>query len=507
MNRFLRRGLVVMALVLGVMAWPQTTQGQGDGLFLPQVSNGEPALCRFGVNGATKNYPIRPLRLGWYMDYQATRTPQTAPGMEYFPMIRLEQVGDGYNYSIFVNRAATTPAQLEAVIAAHPGAYWFIGNEPDRIQFQDDIEPRVYALAYRDLYHLIKAHDPSAKIIAGSIVQPTPLRLQYLDLILQSYYELTSTRMPVDAWAFHNFILNEASCAHYAQVFPNDPNRAFQECWGADIPPGINATDGLRIDVQLNADAEIFKQQVVAFRRWMAERGYRDTPAFLSEFGVLMPKGIFSPDFDEARVNAFMRDTMHFLLDERDATLGYPGDDNRLVQRFSWYSVEDKNDHNGFLFDYDLPRAQSRTVMGDNLAQITAAVGEDVDFYPTQLRQVGPAPLAVQGVVTLTLEATIANSGNSAMARPATVRFYNGDPAQGGVPIGADQTIYLQGCGEAATVQVTWPNVTPATYRVFVEVLNAGAEVSTANNRLQATVSFVTGQTYLPSTQRSFALR
>lgn len=495
----------VITGLIGLVALLPARPVAADDVFLPVLSGGSVPLCRLGVNGTVRNYPIRPLRIGWYMDYQATRFPPSTPGVTYFPMIRLEQVGSGYNYSIFISRQTTTPTQLNQVIAAHPGAYWFIGNEPDRVQLQDDLEPHVYARAYRDLYHAIKDRDPTAKIVAGSIVQPTPIRLRYLDKVLQSYYELTGQRMPVDAWAFHNFILNEASC----DVFPES------QCWGAEVPRGVNIAEGLRFTVEQNIDADIFKQQVVAFRQWMADRGYRNTPVFLSEFGVLMPAGLFFEDpyrpetdyFSEPRVNAFMNETISFLLTAQDPEIGYPGDNNRLVQRFSWYSVEDSDTHNGYLFDYRRPPMSARTGMGTNFAKLAASIPMQTDFYPTRLQLVGPAPLTSQGTVTLTLEAAITNAGNSALNQQAVVRFYAGDPDQGGTQIGTDKIVRLQGCGEKAVVRIVWPNVAPGVHDVTVVVSSDETEVSVANNRLSTQIRFVTQQIFLPTTRGSLNLR
>ncbi len=40
----------------------------------------------------------------------------------------------------------------------------------------------VYAARYYEIATTIRALDPSAKLVFGSIVQPTPIRLHYLDL-------------------------------------------------------------------------------------------------------------------------------------------------------------------------------------------------------------------------------------------------------------------------------------------------------------------------------------
>ncbi len=420
-------------------------------------------LCRFGVNVSgnsstnISSFDTNALRIGWYIDYIATTAPARPNGAEYAPVIRLAQDVVNNTYSYSPNGDALTQA-----IAANPGADWFIGNEPDRRTFQDEMLPHLYARAYHDLYQLIKAADLTAHIFAGSIVQPTPLRLQYLDLILSSYSQQFGELMPVDGWAIHNFILNEASCAHFPA----------SQCWGAEIPPGINATQGLRLVVGDNDNFELFKQQIVRFRQWMQSRGYNEKPLYLSEYGVLMPN-IFKPpdDFPPSRVNAFMTKTFDYLLNTTDPITGNPHDNYRLVQRLSWYSTNDNVAFNGYLFVRDAANAPYHlSTMGQNFATYTAALTQTTDLYPVQITADPPAPLVASGNVTFTLKAQIANSGNGTGAQTATVRFYDKNPAAGGIQIGQDQSVTLSGCGDNSAAVVQWPNVAPGDYSVYVSV-------------------------------------
>ena len=235
-------------------------------------------------------------------------------------------------------------SDLIAAINANPGADRFVGNEPDRRKFQDDMPPALYAIAYHEVYWKIKNIDPTAKIFAGSIVQPTPLRLKYLDLILKNYLEKYGMSMPVDGWSIHNFILNEASCDFY-KTPEGLPDTTV--CWGAEIPPDLTEIDGLRLSVDDNDSMALFKEQIVRFRRWMADRGYSNTPLYLSEYGVLMPPEF---GFPPSRVNTFMTTTFDYLLNTVDPAIGYPADNHRLVQRLSWYSTTDTS-FNGYLFE------------------------------------------------------------------------------------------------------------------------------------------------------------
>ena len=51
------------------------------------------------------------------------------------------------------------------------------------------------------------------------------------------------------------------------------------------------------------------------------------------------------------RVKRYMLGSFDLFLNLRDAELGYPGDDNRLVQRWNWYSARDSRYSAGNLFN------------------------------------------------------------------------------------------------------------------------------------------------------------
>jgi hypothetical protein len=98
--------------------------------------------------------------------------------------------------------------KLPFYVRASPGSLWLIGNETDRRDWsipggalgQDEMLPETYAMAYHDIYQAIKAADPTAKVAIGGVIQATPVRLQYLTKIWDSYKSLYGTEMPVDVW-------------------------------------------------------------------------------------------------------------------------------------------------------------------------------------------------------------------------------------------------------------------------------------------------------------------
>lgn len=451
-------------------------------------------LCRYGVNSVslpTKGFVglnTDPLRLGYYSNYFPRKAYAQPAGLEFLPTFRLKQVGDN-GYLVHVDGIELSDQQVKDAILASPGARWLIGNEPDRRKYQDDLEPHVYATAYHDLYYLIKGIDPTAQIIAGTIVQPTPVRLLYLDMILDSYRRQYGNGMPVDAWSIHNFIIDE--------VGPN----------GAELPPGIDNFVGESIALKDHDNMQIFKERIVRFRNWMKSRGYGNTPLHVTEFGILLPPDYMDAegyDFGTPRVNAFMNATFDYMTVATDPVIGYPADGYRLVQSWSWYSLDydSPENSNGWLFN---TKTKLISEMGQNFATYTGAVTQAVDFLPYAVSTNPGSPIYAGTPLSLQLTVDIGNAGNlAAKTGPAVVRFYLGNPAQGGVQIGGDQSINLAGCGDNGPVSVTWNGVIAGWHRIFVVVdpANAIAETNEGNNTREFTVFVGTEQNFFPHVGR-----
>ncbi len=486
MTRRLAHPLLLAGLAL--LAWWIARPGASATAPLAAASAAAPLgadpLCRFSVNflADEDEFDISPLRLGWYINYQALSVPTTFPGLlippEYAPIISMTQTGP--NAADWTIR--TPPGgDIAAVVAGNPGAFFLIGNEPDRRVIQDDLEPHVYAHAYHTLYHQIKALDPTARVVAGNIVQATELRLQYLDLVLAAYHDQFGGSLPADAWGVHGFILREETGS-----------------WGADIPPGINASQGELIEIDENDDLDRFRERLVRMRQWMHARGYRHVPLLMDEFGVLMP---FDFGYPPERVNAFMNGAYDIMRTATDATTGYPYDGNKLVQRYSWYSsTDDPLDFNGRLWD---PGTGQLTEVGQNYADYVAPIAGTVDLRPVELATTPAAPFSTGAPVNIVLTARVANQGNRVTipgGQPILVRFYNG-----GALLGSQTIPDLAGCGETATVSLAWNNVPPGQYNVEVRVdpLNAIAESNEGNNVLSRTVFTVDRRTFLPATFRA----
>jgi len=271
--------------------------------------------ARFGfgvVENPVEEYDVSRLGADWYVTFGFRGDPPPLFDLEYVQTIRLSETGIGY-----------LPSQqaIETYARARPGTLWLVGNEPDA-PAQDCVTPERYAELYHELYGIIKGTDPTAKVAIGGVVQATPLRLQYLDMILDEYEASYGQKIPVDVWNVHGFILQEK-----------------KNSWGCQIPCGIEGVQqGMLYSLDDHDDMTIFHQQIREFRIWMKEHGERNKPLIVSEYGILMPESL---GFDEPRVEAFMLATFDYFLDTKLSWLGYAADDNRLVQAWNWYSLDD----------------------------------------------------------------------------------------------------------------------------------------------------------------------
>jgi len=312
---------------------------------------------RFGVGVTTaygadiSDYDLTGLTIGWYSDWKMSRYPvyPRGVGIEY---VQLIGVKDGV--------CPIPLQQIANAVQANPGSLWLVGNEPENIN-QGNCSPEQYAEVYHEVYNIVKQADPTARVAIGGVTEPTPLRLQWLDRVWDHYYATYGKELgeDVDVWNIHVQVLNEV-----------------KDSWGADIPVGIDATQGMIIDPADNASVPLFKQLVRAFRAWMAEKGEQDKELVISEYGVLLPSDYLT-NGDQSVID-FMYGTFDFLLQATDRSTGCPSDEYRLVQRWLWYSL---NDHpyvqpsegpaygfNGSLFEWDVatyPYPGVLTVFGE----------------------------------------------------------------------------------------------------------------------------------------------
>jgi hypothetical protein len=248
-------------------------------------------------------------------------------------------------------------SDIKEIASANAGSLWLIGNEIERRdwgnwpgQGQNEILPEVYAWAYHEIYTAVKDADPTARVANGSIIVPTPLRLQYMTRVWDEHFRRYGTLMPVDVWHIHTYLSPEKR---------ND--------WGIDIPAGIDADVGMfyfdgdwEKRVLVNKDFSYVPDLVRDFRAWMKERGQQNKPLIISEFGVCMPDWIMVGEFTPEKIrDEYMNPGLSFMLSAMDPDLGYPADEYRLVQSTWWWSLD------GDWGDYDT--GAFRQAFGGNL--------------------------------------------------------------------------------------------------------------------------------------------
>lgn len=309
--------------------------------------------CRYGVTAAGENAGDRlgELGVGWTITFSVTNNS--------FPNnIRLGQVvrfkpdfNNATGYRIV--SPSNGFAGLDNIIAQNPGALWLIGNEVDRKDVQDDLHPHVYARAYRDVYYHIKQRDHTARIAISGLVRISPGRLQYLDMVWDSYQQQFGQKMPVDVWNFHAYNLPEldgnGNDGPAAVANGTDPALALRYLRPGESPTACDQADVVCFKEE--DDINAFIDQVVTMRQWMKDKGEQNKPLILSEYSILAPynplDGFLQDEngesFTPPRVSAFMQATYDYLESAADPNLGYPADNYRLVQQWMWYPLAEAN--------------------------------------------------------------------------------------------------------------------------------------------------------------------
>ena len=323
--------------------------------FLPPYAD---TRDRFGFDsGALTGYDVAQLHAGWYSNWMTGLDPAHPDGLTYVQLIRFHAGADSHDPAqVTVNPSQEVIAQIAA---AHPGSLWLMSNEPDSFYQGDPILPEVYAVVYHDSHTYIKDLDPTALVANGGIVQPTPCRLEYLDIVWDTYQQTYDEPMPVDVWNIHAFILREV-----------------YNSWGASTPPGVDPSCGMDYPVRDGDNVGVFRSNLIAMRQWMKDKGEQNKPLIITEYSVLWPGWFADEDgctFPPARVSHFMTQTFDLFLNETYPDIGYPEDDYRLVQTWAWYSLSDDQHYNGYLFHSG---SKALSTMGQTYADYTASLAD-----------------------------------------------------------------------------------------------------------------------------------
>ena len=280
--------------------------------------------------------------------------------------------------------------------------------------------PDLYAELYHEFYTFIKAHDPSARVAIGAIVQPSPIRLEYLGKVLNHYQSLYGEKLPTALWNIHLYAFREVACDY-----------------GAGTPPGASG-NGWPYEWWLWSDATLAAQHLRDMRQWMADQGERDKPLIVTEFGQLIPDdgswcyGSPLTCITQETSRITLQNDFNYFLTLTDTQTGYPADGNRLVQLWAWFSTDHEpppgyQKYGGDLFETG---GTNLTIVGQAFAaQANAHYTSYVDLYPVPL--ITPSiPAGSSAPISVSLVVQLDNRGNQAV-QSVPVRFAQYDYASG----------------------------------------------------------------------------
>jgi hypothetical protein len=472
------------------------------GLYMPTVQStpNDPDVaghnCRYGIAvlGNGQLDWLEEFAAGWHLNFGVYSLP-ASNGAEFVPIVRVEQnkTPEGVYLPSYTVIPELNDDNLGHQIDLRPGALWIVGNEVDRgpdpgmIEGgQGDIFPALYAEAYHEVYHYIKERDPSAKVGISGLVEVTPGRLQYLDITWDTYRQLYGVNMPVDVWNMHLYILPEALPNGQPNGIANialgtDPGLAIRE---SGLDPAQCPLDSVYCYAE-HDDVSIFVDQVVAMRSWMRDRGLRDKPLILSEFSLLYPyipsgQGCYLQDeygncFTPERVTAYLNATFDYLESAVDPELGYPLDENRLVQQWLWFSMN----NTGYVGDVsDLVRDDQLTMVGQAFKDYVLARPMTLNLFPDRLSYT--SAFTEGGTADVELWATLRNNGNDTPRGELKVTFYS-DPfltveiGSYTIPAPGDYFAGATGCARnEIRASTTWNDLTAGVHQYWVKVDSNG---------------------------------
>lgn len=462
--------------------------------------------CRVGVSVIRpfdwNSSDYKPLNLGTYLSFSTASTPSGPNDMEFWQMAHVIQDRTGPGRSgdyLETYRIAPGKSTLEAHVVNNPGALWIIGNEPDRETVQDDTFPNIYAQGYHEVYYFIKNLDPTARIAVAGLVGFTPGREQYMDIVWDTYKNLYGESMPVDAWTIHPYVLWESGGAGAHVALGTDPDIA--------IPRGSDCSDPDSICIAEHDDIDLFAEQIVRMRQWMKRHGQQHKPLLVTEWGIILPyqweDGSYFTDeygntFDYDRAVLYMQKTQDYFHNTKDPQIGYPEDDYRLVQQWSWFALT---------LDQE-PNTRATDLVGLNSPHTITPLGQAWSQYMSQIPPTVDLEIEAHSTVVLSatggisVSATLRNTGNAMSANPVTVNLCQDATCSSVID---SVTLPAQrGCQWGQKVTLTWAETTQAGAHPFwIEVTSPSPETQLDDNLDRGWIFIDPYQTFLPLVLRS----
>ncbi|MGB1249163.1 MAG: hypothetical protein ACPG8W_00910 [Candidatus Promineifilaceae bacterium] len=465
--------------------------------------------CRAGASGPVNAFPwAETMGLGWVSTYGVEGI---AAEKNYMPMVRLKGNGDFTDYTI-------TPdlATIESLASQHPGRLWQVGNEPD-IRGQDRLTPALYARAYGEVHEAIKRGDPTALVANGPTALLTPSRLQYWDLVWEAYQQIYGSTIPIDVWSSHLYIFAEGPDG----VAIGTDSGLHIEPYLGDPAACTNPSDN-SLCIAEHDSAIVFEKHLRDFRQWMKAHGQQDKPLIITEWSVLWPYVIDNPGtpqescfvtdelggcFTPSRVNNYMSNTIA-VMNETDPAIGNPNDNNRLVQKYMWFSFYVDPEYSGGGGSSSLLKTgyqeeasgdiAALSPMGWNFKNLSTAPG----VLKENLHITGEpiVPVVTQsGTASAEIRVRFNNNGSLNTQIPFAVGFYR-DAALTDL-IGTVNVSTAEGCGlREYEATLIWNNLSLGEHKYWAKVDIGGAisETSVTDNVVEGTVFIGTHQVFLP---------
>ena len=494
----------------------------------PRAVSTEALSCRFGTTAwsSAQGEKLAELGAGWYLNFGSNFISTAPANSEFVPMVRLKQdkIGDDIYLDDYSVSPPLTDSGLGAKIDAHPGVTWVIGNEPDRgpgegSSGQDDMMPAMYARALHDVAEYIKDRDPTAKIAAAGLVQITPGRLQYLDIMAEVYYTTYNEPLPVDVWTMHIYIMPEVrpdgSVNSLASVaLGTDPALGMKESGGdSSLCNNVNNNVYCFSD---HDNMDFFERQVRDMRTWMKAHGQQNKPLLITEYSILYTYkwedgtcflDEFGQCFTPERVSNYLRNTFDFVSGNNnmtDVNIGYPQDENRLVQQVMWWSLN-AGHYPGKVSNLYNDDLIELTVVGSAFKSEIAERTLIPNLFAHNATSAPGFIIAPATTATVTLSVDVYNNGNTAVTVPITATFYNNAAMTPANVIGSTSVPNLDGCARSpVSVNMSWSGLTSGAHRYWVKVDsdNALNESDEGDNIISGIVLVDPYQNFLPSIRR-----
>ena len=503
--------------------------------------------CRYGVTyGGTVDESsqlewLDDLGAGWFLSFGTDPGGEVPNGSEFAPIIWVQQQRvDGEYLPTFTISPRLTEAGLGTLIDDRPGALWIVGSEVDRGPQPGSLEPKgtfpeIYAQAYHQAYHFIKDRDPTALVAISGLVEVTPGRLSYLDLVWNSYLDRYHVPMPVDIWNMHIYILPEVNSLGQANgiasvAMGTDPAIGKKGSYDPDGSGPLSNRDTCDFEevycVAEHDEVTLFAKQVEDMRRWMADHGQQTKPLILSEFSLIYPneqdggscwvQDEFGKCFTQDRVLEFMDNTLTYLNTARNESFGFALDDNRLVQQWLWFSIANTpsvgNISDLVVYDNQSGSLTGLTPVGERYLAWT----QSEQLFPNLIPDGVNSSIAFTnnpgGAAVATLKVNVGNNGNINVSVPFSVTFYADSNLTQvidttSVPMaGTDSPGFpVPGCARRTIMaQAIWGDLSPGLHQYWV-VIDSGSQIAESDeydNVISGFVIINPQQIFLPIMRR-----